>query len=76
MKTLVRMAGVVIVALSALLGTGCNVQWSGSGSLTVDAPCRPVEVAYRPAVIRTVEIQPVVIEHCRPAPRISCWLRR
>jgi len=74
MKTLVRMAGVVIVALSALLGTGCNVQWSGSGSLTVDS--RPVEVAcYRPAVIQTVEVHPVV-EHYRPAPRISCWLRR
>lgn len=76
MKTLVRMAGVVIVALSALLGTGCNVQWSGSGSFTVVAP-RPVEVTcYRGAAIRTVEVQPVVIEHCRPAPRISCWIRR
>ena len=71
MKTLTRTLGIVIVSLAALIGTGCNVQWSSHGTLAID-PCRTVDVCQP---VETCHPAPVIVE--RPCvvvrPEISMW---
>lgn len=74
MKTLIRTLGIVIVSLAALIGTGCNVEWSSHGTLAIDA-CRTVDVG-RP--VETCYPAPLVVE--RPCvvverPHLSAWHR-
>lgn len=76
MKTLIRTLAIVIVSLAALIGTGCNVEWSSHGTLAVD-PCRtvdvcqPVEICHPTPIV--VERPCLVVE--RPHVSVNLWHR-
>jgi hypothetical protein len=88
-KTLARTAAIGLIALTAFCLGGCNVEWTSTGSVTLNGYGRPTETCYQPVETcappvvvaapcreRVVVERPVVTVHCAPAPRISRWLRR